>query len=85
MSFPPHVWNQIKAIQADELIKALGKDGWERDEKSGAVQVFRNPATGKRITIHYHPGKSYGPKLLTDLLTDIGWSIEDMRRLKLIR
>jgi hypothetical protein len=39
----------------------------------------------KRIVIHYHPRKTYRPKLLTALLGDIGWSEADMRRVKLIK
>lgn len=41
-----------------------------------------NPS--KRIVIHDHPRKTYGPKLLKALLADIGWSEADMRRVKLI-
>jgi hypothetical protein len=35
--------------------------------------------------IHYHPRKTYGPKLLTALLNEIGWTEADMRRVKLIK
>jgi len=85
MAFPKQVWDQLKNITADELIKALVKDGWVHDESSGAIQVYRHVDTGQRVTIHYHPQKTYGPKLLKGLLADIGWSIEDMKRLKLIK
>ena len=37
------------------------------------------------MVIHYHPRKTYGPKLLKALLADIGWSEADMRRIKLIK
>lgn len=83
MSFAPHIWNQLKNLTADELIAALRKDGWEKDETSGAVQAFRKGTA--RVTIHYHPGKTYGPGLLKALLADIGWNEKDLRRLKLIK
>jgi len=37
------------------------------------------------VSIHYHPGNTYAAKLLKALLADIGWTHDDMRRLKLIK
>jgi predicted RNA binding protein YcfA (HicA-like mRNA interferase family) len=87
MAYPPNVWNQLKNLTADELIRALEKDGWTRDPTSrGAIQVFiKYGPSNKRVGIHYHPQKTYGPALLKGLLSDIGWSEEDLRRLKLIK
>jgi predicted RNA binding protein YcfA (HicA-like mRNA interferase family) len=84
VSFHPHVWNQLKKLTAEDLIDALVKDKWEHDETSGAVQAYRH-SSGKRVTIHYHPRKTYGPKFLKGILHDIGWSESDMKRLKLIK
>ena len=84
MTFPSHVWKQIRNLSVDELINALEKDGWVRDVTRGAVLVFRHP-DGRRVTVHYHPHKTYGPKLLKALLADIGWTQDDLRRLKLIK
>jgi len=85
MKFPPYIWNQLKNKSADDLISALKKDRWDLDEKRGAQQVWRHPDRGRRVSIHYHPRKTYGPKLLKGLLKDIGWTESDMRRLKLIK
>lgn len=85
MSLPSHIWKQLKSITADELINALEKDGFIRDEKQGAQLVYRH-ADGRICSVHYHPGKTYGPKLLKKLLfDDIGWTEKDFRRLKLIK
>jgi hypothetical protein len=35
--------------------------------------------------IHYHPHKAYGPDLLRDILRDIGWTENDLKRLKLTK
>jgi len=88
MAFPKHVWNQIKAITADELISALKRDGYVQDPASRDATIAFIKVTDvsrKRIVIHYHPRKTYRPKLLTALLSDIGWSEADMRRVKLIK
>lgn len=42
-------------------------------------------ATRRRVVLHVHPGKSFGPRLLRALLDDIGWSEDDLVRLRLIR
>lgn len=65
-------------------MSALEKDGAVPDVTRGAVRVYRYP-DGKRVTIHYHSKKTYGPKLLKALLRDIGWTEDDLRRLKLIK
>jgi|CZKR01.1.fsa_nt_gi predicted RNA binding protein YcfA (HicA-like mRNA interferase family) len=86
MAFPQHVWQQLKAVTADELIAALKKDGYEKDPASAdaTIAYIKSGDPAKRVVIHYHPQKTYGPKLLQHLLADIGWSVEEMRRLGLI-
>jgi len=83
---PKHIWDQLKALSSGDLIRALEKDGWEQVDHEGAEQIFRHP-DGRLVSIHHHPTKKagYGPKLLKNLLMQIGWSEEDMRRLKLIK
>lgn len=83
LEYPQHIWNQIKNITADELVRALERDGWIQDESMGAVLVYLRG--DQRVTIHYHPKKTYGPKLLKALLSDIGWDEEDLKRLKLAK
>jgi predicted RNA binding protein YcfA (HicA-like mRNA interferase family) len=85
MSFPDYVWKQLKNISTDQLISALVKDNFALDTKVRAERIYRHP-DGRRVSIHYHTGnKCFGPGLLKALLKDIGWSQEDMRRLKLIK
>ncbi len=84
MRFSKHVWDQLKNLTADDLISALTKDGWSSDESKGSVTIYRHH-DGRRASIHYHPRKTYGPKLLKAMLDDIGWTEVDMRRLKLIK
>jgi predicted RNA binding protein YcfA (HicA-like mRNA interferase family) len=90
MAFPPNVWNQLKNLTADDIISALKRDGWTNDpaSKGAIIGYLKKDSAGtviNRITIHYHPKKTYGPKLLQGLLADIGWTIDDFRRLKIIK
>lgn len=84
MKYPKNVWQQLKSITADELIRALDKDDWVRDTGIGSELVYRHD-DGRIVSIHYHPRKTYHRGLLKGLLDDIGWTEEDMRRLKLIK
>lgn len=80
MAFSQDVWNQIRATTADELIKALEADGYRPDPASSDATRsyirYKHPQSD-RIVIHYHPGKTYGPKLLKSLIADAGWKTED--------
>lgn len=63
MSLPANVWAQLKNITADELVRALLRDGWVLDvARAGSKRVYRHP-DGRRVAIDYHPGKTFGPKL----------------------
>jgi predicted RNA binding protein YcfA (HicA-like mRNA interferase family) len=87
MAFSKQVWDQLRATTADELIAALKKDGYAQDPASAdaTIAYIKIGAANKRIVIHYHPRKTYRPKLLKALLDAIGWTEDDMRRLKLIK
>jgi predicted RNA binding protein YcfA (HicA-like mRNA interferase family) len=68
-------------------LAALKKDGWTADPASkGAIVAFiKYGERSRRVAIHYHPRKTYGPGLLKALLEDIGWTENHLRRLKLIK
>lgn len=87
MGFPSHVWGQIKNITAGELCKALLRDGWACDMKSGGSSrtFMKSGSPPKRVSIHYHPKKTYGAKMLQGLLDDIGWTEVDLYRLRLVK
>lgn len=83
MGWPTHIWSQLKSISADDLIAALERDDWSCDMDGGAMRIYLKDR--RRVSVHYHPRKTFGPKLLQSLLNDIGWSEADMKRLKLVK
>ena len=90
MKFPREVWKQLKSITASELRKALIRDGWEEERGNGGIRGYGKPSTNgsgrrRRVTIHYHPKKTYGAKLLQGLMDDTGWTQGDLERLRLIK
>jgi predicted RNA binding protein YcfA (HicA-like mRNA interferase family) len=84
MGFSKQIWDQLKNKSVDDIISALKKDRAILDTTKGSAQVYLY-SDGKRIAIHYHPHKTYGPALLKALIEDIGWEEADLRRLKLIK
>ncbi len=84
MSFSKQIWDQLKNKTSDEIISALKRDGAVPDTSRGSARVFRYP-DGRMVAIHYHPHKTYGPDMLRDLIEDIGWVEDDLRRLKLVK
>ena len=64
---------------AQNLIAALRRAGWERDAAVGSARIFRSPDGKRRVSVHVHPGKTFGPKLLKALLADIGLTAFPLR------
>lgn len=88
MFYSPNVWNQLKGLTVEEILSALKKDGWEQDPSSkGATlgYIKRGRSPNERVVIHYHPKKTYNAGLLKKLIADIGWTEEDLVRLKILK
>ncbi len=64
-------------------MRALTKDGWTVDVRGGSQHIYRKGT--RRLSVHFHPAKTYGAKTLQGLLDDTGWNEDDYRRLKLIK
>ncbi len=84
MKYSHQVWDQLKNVTVSDLVRALEKSGWKRDEETGNIYVYMH-TDHRRVTIHYHPHKTYGPKLLKALLDTIAWSEAELKHLKLIK
>ena len=81
--YDKRVWSQIRAISVERLMRALRADGWEEEKSRSATRPFYKE--GRRVVIHFHPRKTFGPKILKGILESIGWSEEDLKRLKIIK
>ena len=88
-------WNQLRNITSDNLIAALERDGWERERNKGrrgkkgeSTLTYRHPdrpAGSNIVVIHPHPKKTMGESLLKMLLDCIGWTEDDLVRLRLVK
>ena len=68
-------------VTAQELIRALERDGFRKVRQSGSHQIFRN-ASGMRVTVPYHTGKTLHLKLFKSILRDAGWSVKQFDQLR---
>ena len=87
-ALPADVWRQLKGITAGDLCRALERDGWQRDTRGGSQYIYRKvdvDGTARRVSVHVHPQKTFGPALLKGLLDDIGWTADDCKRLKIAK
>ena len=79
----PDVWSQLKNIISSELMSALERDNWIKRASGGSATVYKKQ--GRTVSMHSHSHKTYGERQLKELLDDIGWTEQDLRRLKLIK
>lgn len=81
--------DQLASLTADDWIRALQRDKWLEEDRAGATRGFVKQTTNgvgrRRVVIHYHPKKTFGPGLIKKLLEDTGWSDADLVRLKLVK
>jgi predicted RNA binding protein YcfA (HicA-like mRNA interferase family) len=82
----PQIWDQLKNKTAFELIQALERDGAIKvgSDHGGSAQFYKLKS-GLKIAIHFHPQKTYDPKMLRYLLETTGWTEQDLKLLKLIK
>ena len=87
----PHIWSQLKGKTSKDLKKALDKDeNWSLVRNDGNKFFYQNlkkPSDRQEISIHLHETHKagYGEDLLRGLLGAIGWTEDEMRKLKLIK
>lgn len=68
-------------IAADDVPRALGRDGWsERKSKSGH-RVLRHPTKPGRPVVPYHRGRTLTPKTLANILHEAGLTVDQLRDL----
>ncbi len=79
----PNIWDQLKSITSSELITALQNDNWVERASGGSSIIFKKQ--NRKVSIHSHPHKTYGPGQLKQLFQDIGWTEADLKRLKLVK
>jgi predicted RNA binding protein YcfA (HicA-like mRNA interferase family) len=67
-----------------KLIAALSKDGFSLARTKGSHHLYIHP-DGRRVTVSYHhSGDTFPVGTLRQMIDDIGWTEEDLKRLDLL-
>ena len=75
---------ELKNTPVRKLLRALEKDGFQYKKRKGSQRVYRH-SDGRRIVIHYHHSKdTLPPGTLKSFIDGTKWSVNDLKRLKLI-
>lgn len=88
MTYPKNVWQQLKGKTVQDIQNALLKDGWVQEITSHGPQAYRHPDRpegSNRVVLHIHAKATKSPRIMKGLLDQIGWTVDDMIRLKLIK
>ncbi len=73
--------SKLPRITADELLRALHRDGWEDARQSGSHVILKHPTKPGRVTVARHSGVIIKPKTLAAILAQAGLTVEELQRL----
>ncbi len=68
-------------MTADEVLRALARDGWVVDRQVGSHRILSHPAKLGRPNIAYHAGQIIPQKTLRSILKDAGLTLDEFRTL----
>jgi len=81
MRLPP----ELRSITIRELCAALESDEFVPDRQLGSHRVYYNPQDKRRVAIPYHrPGTTLPYGTLKGIISNLGGTEEDFKRLKLL-
>jgi predicted RNA binding protein YcfA (HicA-like mRNA interferase family) len=82
----PELVHLLRNSPVRELVSALRRDGFvlERETRTGG-RIYSHP-DGRLTVIHYHHGSdTLTRRTLRSVLEATRWTLEDIRRLRLVR
>jgi predicted RNA binding protein YcfA (HicA-like mRNA interferase family) len=72
---------RLPRIAADELLRALKRDGWAEVRRRGSHVVLDHPTKPGIVVVPVHAGKVLAIGTLNAILDQAGLSVDDLRRL----
>jgi predicted RNA binding protein YcfA (HicA-like mRNA interferase family) len=74
------VMSPLPRLTGRELVRALGKLGWQVVAQKGSHAQLKHPAQDGRVTVPLHAGETIGPGLLRSILSQFGVTADELRR-----
>ncbi|MHB0871117.1 MAG: type II toxin-antitoxin system HicA family toxin [Chloroflexota bacterium] len=72
---------RLPRITADELARALAKEGWHVERQKGSHVQLKHPDRPGCVTIAVHSGAIIKPKTLLGAIHQAGLTVDELRRL----
>lgn len=62
-------YGALRSLTAQQLIRALVRDGFVFDRGAGAHQIYYHPMDRRRVTVSFHrSGQTFPPKTLKKMI-----------------
>jgi predicted RNA binding protein YcfA (HicA-like mRNA interferase family) len=72
---------RLPALRAEEVIRALHRDGWYDHEQDGSHLQLKHPVKPGRVTVPVHRGRTLKAKTLAAILNQASLRVDELRRL----
>ena len=72
---------RMPRITGRELLRALGKAGWERVNQVGSHVHLKHPVRPGRVTVPVHSGETLRLGTLRSILDQAGMTVEELNKL----
>jgi predicted RNA binding protein YcfA (HicA-like mRNA interferase family) len=72
---------RLPRLTASEVIRVVEKRGFVLTRTRGSHQIFRNPSSGRRVTIPFHRGKVIPTGTLLNILRESGIDRDELETL----
>lgn len=69
--------SNIPVLKPQEVVSILENLGFVQVRQRGSHKQFRHP-DGRGTTVPFHKGQDISPRLLRQIASDIGLTVEDM-------
>jgi predicted RNA binding protein YcfA (HicA-like mRNA interferase family) len=72
---------RVPRVTADEVLRALSRDGWSVTRQSGAHAILRHPTKPGRVVVPIHRGRTLKIGTMSSILTQAGLTPDEFGRL----
>jgi hypothetical protein len=87
MPLPRDIREQLRGTTFLDLVRALKQDGFKEDTHDRHERLYiKQGPTRLRVSVNWsNPEQRCGRLELEGIIEEIGWSIDDLKRFKLIK
>jgi predicted RNA binding protein YcfA (HicA-like mRNA interferase family) len=68
---------RLRQVKARDVVRVLGKLGFERDRQSGSHAVYYRASDKRRVVVPVHPSETIRPKTLAGIVKDMGLTLAE--------